>query len=107
MIALGLATNTNLLIMDEPKYGFDIPSKVEFRKLISSLSKCYNFIYYKKSYPFIQVASIIYDGLLQKSVLHADQFVINSSRHNCLIFVQMCYGKLIIFNVRLNIPIKV
>jgi ABC-2 type transport system ATP-binding protein len=37
MIAFGLATNTRLLIMDEPTNGLDIPSKVQFRKLIASV----------------------------------------------------------------------
>ncbi|MCR8556270.1 ABC transporter ATP-binding protein [Mucilaginibacter sp. BJC16-A38] len=37
MIAFGLATNTSLLIMDEPTNGLDIPSKVQFRKLIASV----------------------------------------------------------------------
>jgi ABC-2 type transport system ATP-binding protein len=37
MIAFGLAANTNLLIMDEPTNGLDIPSKVQFRKLIASI----------------------------------------------------------------------
>ena len=37
MIAFGLAANTNLLIMDEPTNGLDIPSKVQFRKLIASV----------------------------------------------------------------------
>lgn len=37
MIAFGLATNTHLLIMDEPTNGLDIPSKVQFRKLIASV----------------------------------------------------------------------
>jgi len=37
MIAFGLATNTNLVIMDEPTNGLDIPSKVKFRKLIASV----------------------------------------------------------------------
>jgi ABC-2 type transport system ATP-binding protein len=36
MIAFGLATNTSLLILDEPTNGLDIPSKVQFRKLIAS-----------------------------------------------------------------------
>jgi len=43
MIAFGLAANTNLLIMDEPTNGLDIPSKVQFRKLIASVqtdSRC-------------------------------------------------------------------
>ncbi|HVV55408.1 MAG TPA: ABC transporter ATP-binding protein [Mucilaginibacter sp.] len=37
MIAFGLATNTGALIMDEPTNGLDIPSKVQFRKLIASV----------------------------------------------------------------------
>jgi ABC-2 type transport system ATP-binding protein len=37
MIAFGLAANTALLIMDEPTNGLDIPSKVQFRKLIASV----------------------------------------------------------------------
>lgn len=37
MIAFGLATNTSLLIMDEPTNGLDIPSKVQFRKIIASV----------------------------------------------------------------------
>ena len=43
MIAFGLASNTNLLVMDEPTNGLDIPSKVQFRKLIASVqaeSRC-------------------------------------------------------------------
>lgn len=36
MIAFGLATNTTLLIMDEPTNGLDIPSKNQFRKVIAS-----------------------------------------------------------------------
>jgi ABC-2 type transport system ATP-binding protein len=36
MIAFGLATNTSILILDEPTNGLDIPSKVQFRKLIAS-----------------------------------------------------------------------
>lgn len=36
MIAFGLATNTQLLIMDEPTNGLDIPSKAQFRKVIAA-----------------------------------------------------------------------
>ncbi|WP_299701977.1 ATP-binding cassette domain-containing protein [uncultured Pontibacter sp.] len=36
MVAFGLATNTSLLIMDEPTNGLDIPSKVQFRRIIAS-----------------------------------------------------------------------
>src|SRR5690606_3858901 len=34
-IAFALATNTNLLLMDEPTNGLDIPSKTQFRKLMA------------------------------------------------------------------------
>jgi ABC-2 type transport system ATP-binding protein len=36
LIAFGIATNTRLLIMDEPTNGLDIPSKSQFRKLMAS-----------------------------------------------------------------------
>ena len=36
LISFGLATNTKHLIMDEPTNGLDIPSKSQFRKVVSS-----------------------------------------------------------------------
>lgn len=36
MIAFALACNTEVLIMDEPTNGLDIPSKAKFRKVIAS-----------------------------------------------------------------------
>ncbi len=38
LICLGLASNTRLLIMDEPTNGLDIPSKSCFRRVISSVA---------------------------------------------------------------------
>jgi ABC-2 type transport system ATP-binding protein len=35
LIAFALATNTGLLVLDEPTNGLDIPSKAQFRKLVS------------------------------------------------------------------------
>ncbi len=35
MIAFALAANTGLLVLDEPTNGLDIPSKVQFRKLMA------------------------------------------------------------------------
>ncbi|TLV01284.1 ABC transporter ATP-binding protein [Dyadobacter luticola] len=35
LIAFALATNTKVLIMDEPTNGLDIPSKSQFRRLVS------------------------------------------------------------------------
>ncbi|HLK30921.1 MAG TPA: ABC transporter ATP-binding protein [Puia sp.] len=37
IIAFGLACNTEVLLLDEPTNGLDIPSKAQFRKLISSV----------------------------------------------------------------------
>jgi len=37
IIAFGLACNTDILLLDEPTNGLDIPSKIQFRKLISSI----------------------------------------------------------------------
>lgn len=36
-IAFALACNTDLIIMDEPTNGLDIPSKSQFRKIVSAL----------------------------------------------------------------------
>ena len=36
LLAFGLASNTKLLILDEPTNGLDIPSKSQFRKTIAS-----------------------------------------------------------------------
>jgi ABC-2 type transport system ATP-binding protein len=38
LIAFGLATNSKLLVLDEPTNGLDIPSKSEFRKLLATVS---------------------------------------------------------------------
>ena len=35
-VAFGLATNTKLLLMDEPTNGLDIPSKSQFRRMVAS-----------------------------------------------------------------------
>jgi len=37
MIAFGLATHTKVLLMDEPTNGLDIPSKKQFRKILSHI----------------------------------------------------------------------
>jgi ABC-2 type transport system ATP-binding protein len=39
MIAFGLATNTKLLLMDEPTNGLDIPSKGQFRRMVASVAQ--------------------------------------------------------------------
>jgi len=35
-VAFGLATNTKLMLMDEPTNGLDIPSKGQFRRMVAS-----------------------------------------------------------------------
>jgi ABC-2 type transport system ATP-binding protein len=37
VIAFALACNTKVLLLDEPTNGLDIPSKIQFRKLIASV----------------------------------------------------------------------
>ena len=37
MIAFALATETKVLLMDEPTNGLDIPSKKQFRKILSHI----------------------------------------------------------------------
>jgi ABC-2 type transport system ATP-binding protein len=37
ILAFALACNTKILLLDEPTNGLDIPSKIKFRKLISSV----------------------------------------------------------------------
>ncbi len=36
LIAFGIASNTKILLMDEPTNGLDIPSKSQFRKILAS-----------------------------------------------------------------------
>ncbi|MFO8066395.1 MAG: ABC transporter ATP-binding protein [Bacteroidales bacterium] len=38
LIAFGLATQTKILLMDEPTNGLDIPSKSQFRRIMASIS---------------------------------------------------------------------
>ncbi len=37
LIAFGIATNTQFLLMDEPTNGLDIPSKSQFRKIMATI----------------------------------------------------------------------
>jgi ABC-2 type transport system ATP-binding protein len=77
MIAFGLATNTSLLIMDEPTNGLDIPSKVQFRKLIASVlteDRCIVI----STHQVRDLDSLI-DTVL---VLHDREIVVNSSVDN-------------------------
>jgi ABC-2 type transport system ATP-binding protein len=74
MIAFGLATNTNLLILDEPTNGLDIPSKTQFRKLIASAqteSRCILI----STHQVRDLDSLI-DSLL---VLHEGEIIIDQS----------------------------
>lgn len=74
MISFGLATNTALLIMDEPTNGLDIPSKVQFRKIIASVlteDRCVII----STHQVRDLDSLI-DTLL---VLHEKEIILNSS----------------------------
>jgi ABC-2 type transport system ATP-binding protein len=74
MIAFGLATNTNLLVMDEPTNGLDIPSKTQFRKLIASVlteNRCIII----STHQVRDLDSLI-DTIL---ILHDREIVVNSS----------------------------
>lgn len=74
MIAFGLATNTSLLIMDEPTNGLDIPSKSQFRKVIASSLNEERCIVISTH----QVRDL--DNLIDKVlVLHDHQIVLNRS----------------------------
>jgi ABC-2 type transport system ATP-binding protein len=42
MIAFGLSTNVKLFLFDEPTNGLDIPSKVQFRKVIAGVADAAN-----------------------------------------------------------------
>jgi ABC-2 type transport system ATP-binding protein len=77
MIAFGLATNTNLMIMDEPTNGLDIPSKVQFRKLIASV-QTENRCIVISTHQVRDLESLI-DTML---VLHNGEIVVNSSLDN-------------------------
>jgi ABC-2 type transport system ATP-binding protein len=74
MIAFGLASNTDLLIMDEPTNGLDIPSKVQFRKLIASIQTEHRCIIIS-THQVRDLDSLI-DTLL---VLHDKQIIVNKS----------------------------
>jgi ABC-2 type transport system ATP-binding protein len=74
MIAFGLASNTSLLIMDEPTNGLDIPSKVQFRKLIASVQN-ENRCIVISTHQVRDLNSLI-DTLL---ILHEKEIVVNKS----------------------------
>ena len=74
MIAFGLAANTGLLVMDEPTNGLDIPSKIQFRKLIASVQNEQRCIIIS-THQVRDLDSLI-DTLL---VLHDSEIVVNQS----------------------------
>ena len=77
MICFGLATNTPLLIMDEPTNGLDIPSKIQFRKIIASAlteERCVII----STHQVRDLDSLI-DTLV---ILHEKEIVLNSSLDN-------------------------
>ncbi|RYE37950.1 MAG: ABC transporter ATP-binding protein [Sphingobacteriales bacterium] len=82
-IAFGLATNTSLLIMDEPTNGLDIPSKIQFRKVIASVLTDERCIIVSTH----QVRDL--DSLIDRLiVLHNKEIVLNESIDGILSKVQ-------------------
>jgi len=82
-IAFGLATNTSLLIMDEPTNGLDIPSKIQFRKVIASVLTDERCIIISTH----QVRDL--DSLIDRLiVLHNKEIVLNESIDGILSKVQ-------------------
>ncbi|WP_316745667.1 ABC transporter ATP-binding protein [Pedobacter gandavensis] len=74
MIAFGLATNTSLLIMDEPTNGLDIPSKAKFRRIIAGALTAERCIVIS-THQIRDLDSLI-DRLL---VVHEQEMVLNKS----------------------------
>ena len=74
LIAFGLATNAKLMIMDEPTNGLDIPSKMQFRKLIASV-QTENRCIVISTHQVRDLESLI-DTML---VLHDGEIVVNKS----------------------------
>jgi len=83
LIAFGLATNTSLLIMDEPTNGLDIPSKIQFRKVIASVLTDERCIIIS-THQVRDLDSLI-DTLI---VLHNKEIVLNKSVDEILLKVQ-------------------
>jgi ABC-2 type transport system ATP-binding protein len=74
LIAFGLASNTALVIMDEPTNGLDIPSKTQFRKIIASAltdDRCIIISTHQ-----VRDLDNLIDSLI---VLHEQEIVLNSS----------------------------
>ena len=83
LIAFGLATNTSLLIMDEPTNGLDIPSKIQFRKVIASVLTDERCIVIS-THQVRDLDSLI-DTLI---ILHNREIVLNSSIDEILLKIQ-------------------
>ncbi|MEO6933585.1 MAG: ABC transporter ATP-binding protein, partial [Chitinophagaceae bacterium] len=74
-IAFALAANTRVLIMDEPTNGLDIPSKIQFRKLVAA-SKRQNKINIISTHQVRDLDDLITTVLVMddsKILLHADK----------------------------------
>ncbi len=74
LLAFGLATQSCLLVMDEPSNGLDIPSKRQFRKLLASALTPYrSFII---STHQVRELESLFDGII---LLHQGQIVLNKT----------------------------
>jgi ABC-2 type transport system ATP-binding protein len=85
IIAFGISTNTSLLIMDEPTNGLDIPSKVQFRKIMAgglTEDRCIIISTHQ-----VRDLDNLIDSVL---ILHNQQIVINSGMDDIADKVNFC-----------------
>lgn len=86
LIAFGIATNTRLLLMDEPTNGLDIPSKSQFRKIMASIAN-------EKKCIIISTHQVrdLHSLINQVVVLDNSEVVFNQSLLD--VSKQLCFGK--------------
>lgn len=84
VIAFGLATNTKIVVMDEPTNGLDIPSKAQFRKILAGAMRA-DRVFIISTHQVRDLENLI-DAVI---VLDQHQIVLNESIEsisNCLHF---------------------
>ena len=85
LIAFALASNTRILIMDEPTNGLDIPSKSTFRKLMASIADETRLVIIsthqvRDLHSLIDMVSILDNGKISRNNPHYQQ---NHGRNHC------------------------
>lgn len=79
MIAFGLATNAKLILMDEPTNGLDIPSKRQFRRMISAVANQNNCIVIS-THQVVDLENMV-DNLI---IMDEHEIILNESTTNIL-----------------------